>query len=142
MNATMVENWNKLIKPTDQVIFLGDFAFTNGCEHDGNRFNAKYWRDQLNGIIVYLTGNHDKKNSMNTHIKSLVVEYKNYSFFCTHRPIDYNKEYPINLVGHIHEKWLYRYEEDGTLLINVGVDQWNFTPVSLHSILKLIANVK
>lgn len=54
--------------------------------------------------------------------------------------------------GHVHEKWKYCYEEFGfedrsngkihydreLEAINVGVDQWNFTPVSLDSLIQIV----
>jgi calcineurin-like phosphoesterase family protein len=34
------------------------------------------------------------------------------------------------LHGHVHDTWLVRQEENLPVMINVGVDMWNFTPVS------------
>jgi calcineurin-like phosphoesterase family protein len=44
----------------------------------------------------------------------------------------------ILLCGHVHEKWRTRRSPNGTLMINVGVDVWDFKPVSLDEIVALI----
>lgn len=50
------------------------------------------------------------------------------------RPVDDGK---ILLCGHVHEKWKTKRSPKGTLMINVGVDQWGFAPVSLERIIEL-----
>lgn len=45
----------------------------------------------------------------------------------------------ILLCGHVHEKWQTRRSPNGTLMINVGVDQHNFFPVSMDQIVEIIA---
>lgn len=50
------------------------------------------------------------------------------------RPTDDGK---ILLCGHVHEKWRTKLSPKGTLMINVGVDVHNFTPVSLEEIIKI-----
>jgi calcineurin-like phosphoesterase family protein len=49
------------------------------------------------------------------------------------RPIDKGQWL---LHGHVHEKWLHRKR-----MINVGVDVWNFTPVSEAQITELMADI-
>ena len=51
------------------------------------------------------------------------------------RPIDDGKTL---LCGHIHEKWLTKKTSKGSLMINCGVDRWDFKPVSLDTIVELI----
>lgn len=53
MDALMIQNWNKLVKPNDTVYHLGDFAF--------GKF--EFVRDvirELNGKKHLILGNHDK----------------------------------------------------------------------------------
>lgn len=45
----------------------------------------------------------------------------------------------ILICGHVHEKWKTRRSPNGTLMVNVGVDVWDFKPVSLDEIVALIA---
>lgn len=51
------------------------------------------------------------------------------------RPEDDGK---ILLCGHVHEKWKVRRSPAGTLMINVGVDQHGFAPVSLDKIIEIV----
>lgn len=60
MNEQMVANWNALVKPTDTVYHLGDFAFMKY-----SAFKNLTWR--LNGKIKLILGNHDKMIIQNTN---------------------------------------------------------------------------
>lgn len=44
----------------------------------------------------------------------------------------------ILLHGHVHNTWKYKLSDLGTPMINVGVDVWDFTPVSMDQIEALI----
>lgn len=45
----------------------------------------------------------------------------------------------IHLCGHVHQHWLINYDAPNRILnINVGVDQWNYAPVSETEITRLI----
>jgi calcineurin-like phosphoesterase family protein len=148
MNSKLIKNWNERVKEDDMVIFLGDFCFKNSSDRgEGVDFNWRHYREQLNGEIVFLKGNHDGNNSLNTKIKNLVIEYGGEKFFCTHDPADVNVEYKINLCGHVHEVWKInsiagfnnshsRVAE--TIIVNVGVDQWDFRPIKMEEILEAV----
>ena len=51
MNKKLIENWNSMVKPTDYVFTLGDFAF---CKIG----QIMEILSQLNGNIHMVTGNH------------------------------------------------------------------------------------
>jgi len=137
MNRVLIDNWNARVKHEDMVIFLGDFCFRNssGVRGEGTQHKAEYYMKQLNGMIVPLRGNHDNNNSLNTKIDSLIMNIGGQEIFCTHKPEDYNWDYKINLVGHVHEAWKIRKEEK-SILVNVGVDVWQFHPININEILK------
>ena len=138
MNDVLVRNWNSRVAEHDVVIFLGDFAFRKAREN-----NVKKWLSLLNGHITFVRGNHDNNNSLNAKIESLIIYIGRQHIYCTHRPIDYNPHYPINLVGHIHEKWKIRKrKKHNCYLVNVGVDVWNYHPVSINEILRALAKYK
>jgi len=65
----------------------------------------------------------------------------NYSIFCIHNPRLVRSKYPIALVGHVHEKWKIK-KWYKTIIVNVGVDQWNYIPISFNEILRAINNFK
>lgn len=50
----LIENWNSVVGPEDTVFHLGDFCF-------GGAQKWKEIRDQLNGHIILILGNHDIK---------------------------------------------------------------------------------
>jgi len=131
MNKTLIRNWNSRVQPNDVVIFVGDFAFRE-------KANVSKYLDQLNGHITFIKGNHDHNNSLNSRILSLVVEFPNKDLvYCVHDPADFSNSYRINIVGHVHKKWRVK-KVFNTFLVNVGVDVWNYAPVEINQILKVI----
>jgi calcineurin-like phosphoesterase family protein len=138
MDKVLIHNWNQRVKAEDVVYFLGDFCFKNtegGKPGEGVAKNALFWLSRLRGNVVFLKGNHDKRNSMNTKLKSCIIEIGGEEIYLCHNPEDFNKNYRINLVGHVHEKWKIK-NEGNVVLVNVGVDQWNFRPVTWEEIMK------
>jgi len=134
MNRVLTMNWNARIKPEDFVLHLGDFAFKE-------KSKVNVYLKNLNGHITFLRGNHDNNNSLNTRIFSTVVKIGGKSFFCIHNPREVNLKYNYALVGHVHGKW--RIKERGRcLLVNVGVDVWNFHPININEILKAISQFR
>ena len=59
----MVDNWNKQVGNDDLVIYLGDFAFNH---------LAKYAK-KLNGTILLILGNHDRKPQAYAKIPNIYV---------------------------------------------------------------------
>jgi len=47
----------------------------------------------------------------------------------------------ILLCGHVHNSWKHKFSPNGTLMINVGVDVWDFAPVSLDRLAAYIKEV-
>lgn len=138
MNMTLIYNWNSRVKKDDMVIHVGDFCFKNsstGKDGEGLVFKADHYYNQLNGNIVFIKGNHDKHNFLNTKIENLVFGYGNEKYFVTHRPEDISEIYGVNLVGHVHEKWKIQKTLCGNFIYNVGVDVQKFQPVSMQEIL-------
>ena len=140
MEEIIIRNHNARVKPEDTVFHVGDFCFKNtkgGKKGEGELTRANEYLEKLNGRFVFISGNHDKHNSLKTCIKSIAIRLAGESIFLTHRPEDFNKNYKINLVGHVHEKWKTKIIGN-CLLINVGCDQWKFMPINIQEITKLI----
>jgi len=152
MNLTIVKNHNRIVKENDIVYDLGDFCFKGTG-------NAIYWEQQLNGSMIHIRGNHDDNNGVKSLITSAILEYGGLKLYVTHRPPEERQVDTIEsniislcdliLCGHIHNHWKHKYIDVWSygckvnkLCINVGVDVWNFQPVSIHSILKYIAKIK
>jgi len=140
MDSTLIKNHNSRVKPNDTVYHLGDFCFKNskgGKEGEGALHKASYYLKQLNGRFVFIRGNHDTNNSLKTILFSGVIEHGGQLIYLVHRPTDMEPSFPINFVGHVHEKWLIK-KEDKTLLYNVGVDMNNFMPIDINEIMNNI----
>ena len=144
MNEAIISNWNSLITKDDIVYHLGDFCLSNDDEIK-NIFN------RLNGNIILIRGNHDRKPvkfyenigiKVLTHAPIILDEYK---IMLSHVPLpDVKiKDGYINLHGHIHNKKIsddYPKNYSINKHINVSVDVTNFKPVSLNIINKLKNN--
>lgn len=134
MNDEIIKRFNKKIQNDDTLIIVGDFCFCNtrgGKIGEGGLENSKYWLNKINGNKILIRGNHDPNNKLKTRILSMTFDIAGMNAFIVHNPKDYNKNYKINICGHVHEEWKIKFIED-VLLINVGVDVWDFYPVDLN----------
>jgi len=151
MNNTIIDNHNSKVGKDDIVYHVGDFCFKKG-------FNATDWESQLNGKIIHIKGNHDKNNGVKTYIKYALMEFGGLTFYVVHKPpedkqVDTLESHIISmcdfiLCGHVHNLWKYKWIEVWNkshkikkLAINVGVDVWGFEPITINTILKLIAKI-
>ena len=139
MDETIIRNWNERVKPTDTVIVAGDFCFVNTSHRgEGTRKKWFWYSDQLNGNKVFIMGNHDRNNRLNTAISNLTLRLNKQQIFVTHRPSDVIFNYDIHLVGHVHNNWKHKVFNNGErncVMVNVGVDVWGFRPVRYDEIL-------
>lgn len=130
MNKSLVKNFNEKVTDDDICYNLGDVAF-------GKR--GSYFINQLNGRHVVILGNHDKNrgNKIPDKIFSAVLHIGGLNVFCVHDPMNSNPIFELNLCGHCHS-WFREMElhEKGkrSLIINVGVDVWDYKPVSWEQI--------
>lgn len=155
MNDAMVYNWNSVVKPTDVTVVLGDVSISKaGLEHvkrlngrkilvPGNHDSCwsyhKRWQRENDrfvevgfGVIWNLGYAHDWP------LGDLQVNLAHLPYRGTGdhegRPERYAEQRldddgtPL-LCGHVHEAWMIKRTEAGTPMVNVGVDQWDFTPV-------------
>ena len=144
MNETMIKNWNRVVKPTDEVYHLGDF----GWQLSPTRL--KEIMSQLNGHKHLILGNHDKEK---LHGHCLVWEsidnYKElkidgHKVVLFHYPIyDWNGAFnkTVHLYGHVHKTMDLRnvdLRHKNKRCYNVGVDVNNYTPVSWEEIKKIL----
>ena len=53
MDNTVIENWNKTVKPKDRIWVLGDFVLSN-------KKRIVELIKLLNGYKIFVIGNHDK----------------------------------------------------------------------------------
>ena len=129
MNEVMIERWNARVRPQDTVFHCGDFAL-------GKTEPVQAVRDRLNGRIVLIRGNHDRfGKAKGDALRLEVVEgYAELSiagrrFHLSHHPPlrEQMVRGMLHLCGHIHEEWKIR-----DRVLNVGVDQWDFRPLTFE----------
>jgi calcineurin-like phosphoesterase family protein len=84
---------------------------------------------ELNGKAIFNLCHHPYQD-YDPNDKGHDDKYRNW------RPLDDGR---ILLCGHIHEKWTTRRSIKGSLMINVGVDVHNFTPISVDRVMEIIA---
>ena len=142
MNKRLIHNWNQRVKDEDTVIHVGDFAFRFGG------IKPQYWIEQLNGHKIFVQGNHDKNNGLNTRIKRLILEFANEEILVIHNSEKAPCDFRTILCGHSHDKWKWKILQDPFLLhnrtvcINVGVDVWDFMPITINELIDYRNKIK
>jgi calcineurin-like phosphoesterase family protein len=148
MNEVLVHRFNECVKPADTTYHLGDFSFLKVPI-------SQKLLAQLNGEHILILGNHDRSMKSMLSIGFTQVHYnltrsiQGVDVFMRHVPPaslrscdarDFKPKFMVEpgphdlfLCGHVHEKWRRRGN-----VVNVGVDQWDYAPVSLDEILGLM----
>lgn len=136
-----MRNHNSRVKKEDVLIHVGDFAFKNSENNkhkgDGIPNKAEFYEKQLNGKIIFLLGNHDNNNGTKAIIRNMKIKLGGYLINIVHDPLYVSYDVPLNLVGHVHQKWqCKRFFKGGkyTDAFNVGVDCNKFSPVTIEEI--------
>jgi calcineurin-like phosphoesterase family protein len=144
MNKEIIRRFNERVKDDDTCIIVGDFCFRNspgGKEGEGLTVHAKNYIKQLNGNKVFVRGNHDRNNSVQTKIERLVLKVGGIYINVCHRPDDAiicdDRYYSLNIVGHVHNAWKTKeITKNGkfSLMINVGVTTNNYYPYTFDEV--------
>ena len=158
MHNKLIENWNSVVGENDLVFYLGDFSFKD-------RGSGKWFRDQLNGKIHFIMGNHDRMRIVghlgfdkiygdDTALGGATIEIKDddanrgyQTIVLCHYPIlSWNKSHhgSWHIHGHCHQslaknpemEWYYKRK-----VIDAGVNGLGYTPIS-YTELKKIMNEK
>ena len=147
MNSRLTDNWNSVVRPDDNVIHLGDFAFR------GN--SADTYIKNLNGNIWFVLGNHDK--DLKKFFGDAIVKHfngKTYRILPPETMINIDNQYIVlshysmrswdgqfhgvwQLYGHSHGKLK---DDPNALSIDVGVDCHNFYPINFNQIKAIMDN--
>ena len=127
MENTIITRYREVVKPGDTVYFLGDLTI-RGPQY---KANLEYTVEQLPGRKILILGNHDKHNPF-TYVEA--------GFESVHTSLDIGEFILVHdpaiatglndrkwLCGHVHT--VFKMAKKHTVL-NVGVDQWEFYPVS------------
>ena len=155
MNEALIDNWNLVVKPEDEVYVLGDVAL-------GKIAETLPLVQRLNGDKFLVPGNHDRCWDGHSRVRDRDREmYEEVGFSIlpswwwytlplpdgdvervrvSHMPYvgdshdndRYAEHRPVDsghwlLHGHVHEKWVKNDRQ-----VNVGVDAWDYKPVSAN----------
>jgi calcineurin-like phosphoesterase family protein len=141
MDRTIVDNHNSLVKSEDVVYHVGDFMM---CRREDGDVVERIL-SKLNGTHILIFGNHDKLNPLryvdvgfrSAHT-SLVIDIADKKVILCHDPAAATVVRKMQwLCGHVHGL----FKQVGNV-INVGVDVWDFKPVSEEEIIKLMEGEK
>lgn len=162
MDEEMIARHNAVVQPGDTVVHVGDVVWYS------NR--AKHYFARLNGTHKLIPGNHDTchpshKRMRESHYRAAGIEVLDGDMMIELEPnvmarvchfpysgdrtevdryVEWRPEWHGELVllhGHVHEKWRVRFD-DKALCINVGVDVWDFAPVSALSLATIAAMLR
>jgi len=141
MDQHIIFKQNEVVTKDDEVWHIGDFSMLS--PEFAGRVERKLRK--LKGRHHLVLGNHDRIkpfNYVNMGFTSVHTVYwfekAGYRFVLAHDPSVYTvcKDTDVFLHGHIHN--LFRHLLPAKRVINVGVDVWNFAPVSFKQILELL----
>ena len=138
MHEALIANYNDLVQDGDTVYFIGDFSFERNPD-------SVFYR--LKGNKHLILGNHDRlklikhlpwgwiKDVYKLKVKDLDgKDMKIWLSHYAHRSWPHSHHGSIHLYGHSLGSL-----EDYGKSTDVGVDAWDYKPVSLETILKMMA---
>jgi calcineurin-like phosphoesterase family protein len=157
MNTALINNWNSLIRDNDTVYILGDLTLSPYREFEAIG-------KSLNGKKILIKGNHDGFSNgqyekmgfqvfeeVKMKLVGSIVRLSHYPYphpwykrwkaykselrFMDRRPVKIKGEWLLH--GHTHTK-----KRVINNMIHVGVDAWDYRPVSIVQIESIIARSK
>lgn len=139
MDEALVENWNKVVRPKDKVIHLGDVVI--------NR-RALPTLARLNGNKILVKGNHDvfRLEEYTPYFKDILGCKQHDDYILTHIPVHENQLYRFkgNIHGHMHNEsvMLQGIMDDypDHRYLCVSVEQINYTPIAWEEVKKIMEN--
>ena len=143
MQQRMIYEHNQVVGEDDVVWNLGDVTMLSA------EYTGKVGKEvnKFNGTKHLVLGNHDswkptsyENAGFSTIHTATWFERDGLTFYLVHDPAKYttiqNDPKSILLCGHIHQ--LFQHLLPDKRVINVGVDVWNFKPISYNIILDLL----
>lgn len=157
-DEALINNWNAVVQPRDEVYVLGDIMFGDKERGVSNTL-------RLRGYLHLVLGNHDRPapnnknghkhyNAMgdawNTISQLATISYAGTSYLMSHYPYEgdhteetrYDQYRPRDLGmplfhGHIHSDSKFSVTKHGTPQYHVGLDAWDMKPVLIRDALSV-----
>lgn len=142
MDAEIIDNTNEVVMQNDRLIIIGDVAFKGAGDA-----MASYRRRIVCKNVFVVLGNHDKEQVIRRYFSVLPAEYmyvhkespNDFRMVLSHYRMDvweHAHHGAGHLYGHSHGKLKPKTGPDGRGLMcfDVGVDTWNFKPLSLTQV--------
>lgn len=154
MHRTLINNWNRDIRPEDLVYIVGDLSFMQLSE-------TRKLLKRLNGKKILIQGNHDKakyipkEDFIEIVTKKQITLKDGTNVLLCHYPYKGTKEeiehaaknkYELRyqdrrpedkgmwlIHGHVHGHWKIKRR-----MINVSVEVWDYSPVSEDKIIETL----
>lgn len=147
MDEALIRNWNRTIRPKDEIFVVGDFTM-KGPDYAAGILT------RLNGRKYLIRGNHDQFvdrselcRSMFEWVKDYAeISWQNQKFVLFHYPIgEWNGYYrgTIHVHGHQHNHEEYNLENlaKGIRRYDVGVDANGMKPVSIAGVAEFFSGI-
>ena len=147
MNRVLIENINQCCAEDDMLIHLGDFIqYGRDRNWIGMKTRPFDFIKQINPTFINIQGNHDAHNKMKSACYYMRTYLgKKYSISLSHYPSNDPlakgtfRKGDVHLCGHVHGSWKHFIDfENKVLNINVGVDVWEYRPVSEGELIEYI----
>ncbi|AEQ52662.1 phosphohydrolase [Pelagibacterium halotolerans] len=135
MDRHMIEQWNSVVQPGDEVWHLGDFAYRGDADHAEKIFK------QLHGRKHLIIGNHDDETTLELDWASVqhrkILQHGGTKIILDHYPLrewlHFHND-SIHLFGHVHSNI-----PSSTRALDVGVDHVGFAPLNINGVREWLA---
>ncbi|MGI5898528.1 MAG: metallophosphoesterase [Christensenellales bacterium] len=138
MDKAIIERWNKVVSPQDDIWILGDYSLRDF-------FATRRITEALNGSKTLLRGNHDTRDDdfyLKSGIKKIYDMPVLFSgkYLLSHEPVAICENTGfVNLYGHVHTNAGYADFTKNSFCLSC--ERIDYTPVSFDDIIKKVESL-
>jgi len=140
MNDVLVEHWNTVVDPDDEVLYGGDLTIRTSAAA------LLDWLNELNGEIVFLLGNHDgtvlEELDRVQFVEEFRFEHRGVPFYAIHDPADAPSNWKGWLLhAHHHNNWPDRFPfvDHDSRRVNFSVELLDYRPLATDRLVDYLA---
>lgn len=141
MNSHIIKEYNNIVKKDDTCYILGDMCL------DIKKRELQHYISLMNGKKILIAGNHDSFkiydyydmgfDAVYGHIKMI---YKNKEIYIVHDPALAQIPDTLWFCGHVHNLFKKLTTLNNSVIINVGVDVWDYKPQTIDYLIDYSLN--